>query len=167
MDNLKEKMRHALIRKKAVFIDQFVDNYRRIRKRKTFPHREVAVIIQLLFPGASYSGRGAFKTVHKVSTRAKDLVLKTSNRTNIQNDERAYKRIPQNIRNRYFAKVYWRTKYCLLQKYGRSFNAPPEKLRKLKVIANKYRLTDVRPANVRKVGTQFKIVDASLSNRKR
>ncbi|MCS7115098.1 MAG: hypothetical protein N0A00_06855 [Candidatus Bathyarchaeota archaeon] len=25
-----------------------------------------------------------------------------------------------NIRNRYFAKIYWTTQYCLLQKYGKA-----------------------------------------------
>jgi len=158
-------MRHALIRRKALFIDGFVNSYRRIRRRTTFPHKEVSTIVHLLFPGSSYSGRGAFKTVHRVSSRAKDLVLKASNRRNIRNDERAYNRLPKNIRNRYFAKVYWRTKYCLLQKYGKSSKVPPERLKKLKRIAKKYGLTDVRPANVRKVDGQFKIVDASLSRR--
>jgi len=160
-------MRHALIHKKAVFIDAFVDNYRKIRHRSTFPHKEVAHIIHLLFPGSSYSGRGAFKTVHRVSSRTRDLVLKTSNRRNIRNDDRAYRKLPKTIRNRYFAKVYWRTKYCLLQKFGKSSKVPSDKLNSLKSIARKYGLTDVRPANVRKVDGKFKIVDASLSRARR
>lgn len=159
-------MRHALIYKKAVFIDEFVDSYKKIRHRTSFPHKEVASIIHFLFPGSSYSGRGAFKTVHRVSSRTRDLVLKTSNRRNIRNDERAYRRLPSNIGNRYFAKVYWRTKYCLLQKFGKSEKGPPERLKKLKSIARQYGLTDVRLANVRKVDGQFKIVDASLSRRR-
>jgi hypothetical protein len=53
----------------------------------------------------------------------------------------------------------------LLQKYGKSSKVPPERLKKLKRIAKEYGLTDVRPANVRKVDGQFKIVDASLSRR--
>ena len=155
-------MRHALIHKKAIFIDEFIDKYNRIRKRVSFPHHAVSKIIDLLFPASSYSGRGAFKTVHKISSRARDLVLKTSQRKNIRNDQRAYKRIPANIRNRYFAKVYWRTKYCLLQKYGKDANVPLETLRKLRRIAKEHGLTDVRPANVRKVDGHFKIVDANL-----
>ena len=159
-------MRHALIHKKAQFIDKFVDNYRQIRKRTTFPHKEVGAIIHFLFPGSSYSGRGAFKTVHKISSRTKDLVLKASNKKNIRNDERTYKRLPSNIRNRYFAKVYWRTKYCLLQKFGKKSQVPLERLKKLKLIAKQYGLTDVRPENVRKVNGKHKIVDASISQKR-
>ena len=158
-------MRHALIHKKAELIDRFIDVYKRERKRNTFPHKEVKSLIHLLFQGSSYSGRGAFKTVHKVSSRARDLVLKTARRNAIRNDQIAYKRLPSRIRNRYFAKVYWRTKYCLLQKYGKEANVPKEKLEQLK-IANEYGLKDIRPANVRKVDGIFKIVDASLTDRK-
>lgn len=154
--------RHELIYRKAEFIDQFVDSYKRIRKRSTFPHKEVAVIVRFLFPGSSYAGRGAFATVHKVSSRARDLVLKTSVPKKTRNDERAYRRIPENIRNRYFAKVYWRTKYCLLQKYGEEADVPAAKLAQLKAIGKKFGLSDIRPANVRKVDGLFKIVDATL-----
>jgi hypothetical protein len=127
----------------------------------------VAVIIHFLFPGSSYSGRGAYKTVHKISSRARDLVLKSSNPKNIKNDERAYKRLPPTLRNRYFAKIYWRTKYFMLQKYGTKSKVPDEKLRQLKSVAGKHGLTDVRPANIRKVDGRYKIVDASVRNRKK
>jgi hypothetical protein len=160
-------MRHALIRKKAEFIDQFVDAYKRIRKRTSFPHKEVGSIIHFLFPGGSYSGRGAFKTVHKVSSRAKTLVLKTSHFKNITQDVRAYKKLPQTLRNRYLAKIYWRTKYCLLQKYGRKVTMPPMELGRLKAVGKKHGLTDVRPDNVRKVDERFKIVDASVRRRRK
>ncbi len=155
-------IRHASIYKKAKFIDQFIDKYKSVRKRFSFPHKEVATIIHFLFPNSTYSGRGAFKTVHKVSSRARNLVLKTSQPKNIRNDERAYRRLPSNLRNRYFAKIYWRTKYCLLQKYGKRTSIPSDRLKKLKSIAKQYKLTDVRPDNVRKVDGHFKIVDASL-----
>lgn len=158
-------MRHALIKKKAEFIDQFVDAYKRIRKRSSFPHKEVGSIIHFLFPGSSYSGRGAFKTVHRISSRAKTLVLKTSHFKNITKDVRAYKRLPPRVRNRYFAKIYWRTKYCVLQKYGRKIAVHPGGLNKLKAVARKYGLTDVRPDNIRKVDGHFKIVDASARKR--
>jgi len=159
-------MRHTRIYKRALFIDQFVDAYQKVRKRHNFPHREVASVIEYLFPGCIYTGRGAFKTVHKVSSRARDLVLKTSNPKNIRSDRRAYRRLPPTIRNRYFAKIYWTTKYCLLQKYGRQADhIPPRQLKKLKAVARACGLTDVRPGNIRKVDGRFKIVDANLGRR--
>ena len=160
-------MRHELIRKRAVFIDQFVDAYKKVRKRSTFPHREVASIVHFLFPGSRYTGRGAFKTVHRVSSRARNLVLKTSHPRRIRDDLRSYNRIPLTLRNRYFAKIYWRTKYCLLQKFGERGKVPPPKLQQLKRVAARFGLTDVRLANVRKVDGRFKIVDASVRRRRR
>lgn len=166
-NDLEDNMRHALINKKAKFIDKFIDEYKKVRNRTSFLHKEVAMIIHFLFPGSSYSGRGAFKTVHKVSSRARDLVLKTSNPRNIRNDERAYKRFPEKLRNRYFSKIYWRTKYCLLQKYGKGGKVPEKRMTQLKSVAKRYGLTDVRPANIRKVDGRFKIVDANIRKSKK
>ena len=160
--------RHERIYRRARFIDKFVDAYKKVRHRRTFPHREVASIIHFLFPGCSFKGRGAFKTVHKVSSQVRDLVLKTSSPRTIRNDMRVYRRIPKGKRNRYFAKIYWATKYCLLQKYGkRTKRVPRESLEKLKRIAKQHGLTDVRPDNIRKVDGHFKIVDANMSRRER
>jgi hypothetical protein len=55
------------------------------------------------------------------------------------------------LRNRYFAKIYWGTKYCLLQKYGRKAKVPAPVLKKLRAFGKQYRLTDINEANIRKV----------------
>lgn len=159
--------RHRKIYKTAVLIDGFVDRYKKGRKRRTFPHKEVKIIMHLIIPGSRYTGRGAFKTVHKVSSRARDLVLKTSNPKNIRSDVRAYRKLPSSIRNRYFAKVYWWTKYCLLQKFGRKArNVPDDAMRRLKEVGRKHGLADIRPENVRKVDGHYKIVDASVRKKR-
>ena len=154
-------MRHALLHRTAKIVDLFIDAYKQKRKRRTFPHKEISNIIAYLFPGSSWGGRGAFKSVHRVYSRGRTLAFKTSNPRNIRSDVRVYRRIPDTIRNRYFAKVYWHTKYCLLQKYGREANVPAGKMLRLKKIGREYGLKDIRPANVRKVDGRFKIVDAS------
>ena len=81
-------------------------------------------------------------------------------------EERAFKRLPSTVCNRYFAKVYWRTKYCLLQKFGSECSVPPSRLARLKQVAGKYGLTDVRPGNIRCVGGVGKIVDATVVPKK-
>lgn len=91
------------------------------------------------------------------------MVLKFSMEKNIKKDFETYTRLPPSIRNRYFAKIYWSTKYCLLQKYGKKAKVPDDKLQQLKIVAKKYGLSDVRVANIRKVNGNFKIVDASVS----
>jgi len=159
-------VRHALIHKRAVLIDQVIDTYKTVRHRRSFPHQAVAEIVTMLFPGSALSGRGAWKTVHRISSRERDLVLKTANPRSLYQDWRAYRRLPATLRNRYFAKVYWRTKYCLLQKYGRSGRVPPQRLETLKAVAKQHGVTDVRPDNIRLVEGIFKIVDASPSTRR-
>src|SRR2546430_1536768 len=86
-----EEMRHALIYRKAELLDDFIDVYKRARKLRHFPHQAVGTVIRLLFPGGRALGRGAFKTVHKIFARERDLVLKTSHRKNLHSDERAYR----------------------------------------------------------------------------
>lgn len=156
-------MRHVLIQRTARLVDQFVDVYKRARKRTTFPHKGVHEIVTLLFPGSAKTGRGAFKTVFVVRSRKRSLALKTSNSNQIMNDWLAYHRLPKGIRNRYFAKIYWLTDHCLLQKYGQESRVPERVLRDLKKIGKKFGLRDIRPANILKIDGQFKIVDAGLS----
>lgn len=155
-------MRHSRIHKRARFIDEFIDSYRKVRKLRNFPHKAVKTILPLIFPGSRFAGRGAFKTVHKVSSRAKDLVLKTSRARHVKREKRAYERFPKSLRNRYFAKIYWITKYCVLQKYGRRAKVAEPELKRLKRKAKEHGLTDIRPENIRKVDGRFKIIDANI-----
>lgn len=153
---------HRSIYKKALFIDQLIDYYKHARKRSNFPHRIIEQVIHLLFPSSHHLGRGFFKTVHYIPSRAKDLAIKTASTKSIRSDMRVYKRLPKNIRNRYFAKIYWNTKYCILQKYGKKVRVPEKDILKLKRVAKKYGLTDVRQDNIRKIDGVFKIIDANL-----
>jgi hypothetical protein len=100
-----------------------------------------------------------------VSSRERDLVLKVSNPKHLRRDLQAYERIPPTLRNRYFAKIYWKSKYCLLQKYGEKGHVPAERLTRLKKIGRRYGLTDIRPSNIRRVDGHFKIVDANPGRR--
>jgi len=87
-------------------------------------------------------------------------VLKLTDRKNVSKDGKIYARVGKTLRNRYLAKVYWRTKYVILQKYGTAARIPSSELVRLKLFAKKYGLSDVRPDNIRKVDGMFKIVDA-------
>jgi hypothetical protein len=88
--------------------------------------------------------------------------LKIGREEYIKADIEAYMKLPKRIRNRYFAKIYWKTKYCLIQKYGKKTKIPKEILQKLRNVAKKFGLTDIRRANIRKIDGRFKIVDASI-----
>lgn len=161
-------MRYRRIHRKALLLDQIVSVYKRVHGRKNFPHKLVkAIIVPLLFERWKFEGKGAFKTVHRVYSTAGRVALKTAAAKYIRRDLRVYKRLPAAIRNRFFAKIYWHTKYCLLQKYGKRKRVPVEMTERLREVARRYGLSDVRPGNVREVAGQFKIVDANLAKAKR
>jgi hypothetical protein len=131
------------------------------KRREKFPRKEAGQVIRLLFPNSRNAGKGAFKAVFQISSRTRDLALKVSREDNIRNDWGVYNQLPKNIRHRYFAKIYWSTRYCLLQKYGKKVIVPPEVIQSLKKKVKPYGLTDVRAANIRRVDGKFKIVDAN------
>lgn len=155
-------MRYRRLRQTARFLDQFIDSYRRLRRRKTFPHKAVEQIIPLLFRGWRREGRGAFKTVYRVTSTSNHVALKRARGRHIRRDMKLYKALPGSLRNRYFAKIYWHTKYCLLQKYGRRVkHVPSREMQMLKRFAKDHGISDIRAENIRKIDGRFKIVDAN------
>src|SRR5437867_1506967 len=110
------KVRHSTIHEKALLLDRFVDYFMKARRRRNFPHKQVKALLPLLFPRSRWEGRGAYKTVHKISSRngSRDLVLKASNERNIKQDMDVYHQLAEGVRNRHYAKIYWSTKYFLL-----------------------------------------------------
>jgi hypothetical protein len=156
-------MRHATLKKRAETVDFIIDQYKLVRRRRNFPKKIVAGVVDLLFPNSNFEGRGFFKEVHSIRSRARKLVLKLSHAESTKRDWRVYHRLPAGIRNRYFARIYWHTKYCSLQKYGKKVPVPKQELKKLRTRVREHGLTDIKADNVRKVEGHFKIVDASPS----
>jgi hypothetical protein len=154
-------MRHATLKKRAEIVDLIIDHYNRVRHRKNFPKKIVADVVGLMFPQSNFEGRGFFKEVHCVRSRARKLVLKLSHARSTRRDWRVYHLLPAGIRNRHFAKIYWHTKYCSLQKYGEKVRVPKQELQKLRIRVREYGLKDIKADNVRRVEGRFKIVDAN------
>lgn len=148
------------MRTRAKWIDKFIDLYTISHHRNNLPRKQTSQLIDFLFPGSSYLGRGAFKNAYYVKSSKRDLVLKLSRARDIRKDMAVYRRIPRTVRNRYFAKIYWCTHYTMLQKYGSDARIPTVRLEKLRKIANRYGLRDVGPRNIKMVDGVFKIVDA-------
>ena len=155
---MKHKSRKVLART----IDSFIDHYMKTRRTKRFPDKRLLEpIVKFLFGDYRHLGRGWYKNVYYVTSRngKRELVLKMGHPKDIVRDFT----ISRRLSNRYFAKVYWRTKYCLLQKYGSNERVPSDVLERLKRKAGTVGLVDIKPANVRRVEGRFKIVDASIS----
>lgn len=160
-------MRHELIRRRARLVDELIDRLRSARRFKNFPHKRVRRIVEAVFPRARFLAGGAYKKAYWVPSRARDLAIKVGDSRHIRVDLKAYKRIARTKRNRYFAKIYWTTRYCLLQKYGEKRSVPPDVQSRLKRVAKRYGLTDAKKDNIRFVDRQFKLVDVNLSRRRR
>jgi hypothetical protein len=161
------KVRHSTLKQKAEIIDFIVDRYKKIHGRKYFPKKILRDIVPLFFPRSRYVGRGVHKEVYAIRTPAHTRVLKISNEVSTRRDLQVYKRLPKSIRNRYFAKLYWQTKYCSLQKYGSKETVPAAEKIKLTEVGKKYGLIDIRDDNIRSFGRQFKIIDAHPSKKLR
>ena len=85
-------------------------------------------IVLMIFPDARLSNFGLHKLVFRLRHKSHELALKIGKSEAIELDHKAYKQMPTSIRHVYFARVFWHTKYCLLQEYGvgsRRFSGRP------------------------------------------
>jgi len=144
------------------------------RKKQNTPFKEIESILNIFFPGTKHisSGAGAFKRVFIIHTpNKKKLALKISRRRSyMRKDYTTYKnfikRIGANIGHRNYAKIYWRTDFTMLQKFGKAVKVPEEEIQRLKQLGKEYGLKDIREKNIMKVDGKFKIVDAERKQKK-
>jgi len=144
-------------------IEPAIQHIKRSRKRGTMPFKEIETILKICFPKTRYhkTGKGFFKHVFVIHSDTKKLVLKIGrSKKHLRKDYTTYNSLPKSIRNRYFAKIYWRYGLFMLQKYGKEVRVPAKELERLKKIGRKYRLKDIREANIMKIDNKLKIVDA-------
>jgi len=165
MFKMEEKNRYSKIKKLVEeIIEPSIKSIKKFRGINVTPHKDIEGLLNIFFPKTKYheSKKGFFKHVYIIHSSKKKLVLKEGSRKAIRKDYTTYKRIPGKVRNRVFAKIYWRSKdgKFMLQKYGKRVKVPKNQLEKLKQVGNEYNLKDIREANVMKFGNKFKIVDA-------
>lgn len=144
-------------------IEPTIQVIKKSRKRKSMPFKEIEKVLKIFFPKTKYhkTGKGFFKHVFLIHSNKRKLVLKIGrSKKHIRKDYTTYLRLAKNIRNRYFAKIYWRFGLFMLQKYGKNVKVPDKELERLKEIGEKFGLKDIRKANIMKIDNKFKIVDA-------
>ena len=149
-------MRYKEIYKKALLIDQFIDIN---RKSFNMPIKEIDVIIRYLFPSCYIRSKGWFKTVFRICAKDRTVVLKIGKKESIK----TYEMMPSHMQKKHFAKIFWHTKYCLLQEYGEEANPTMEEVERLRAIGLKYGISDIRKENIRKFGDRLKIIDAKVT----
>jgi hypothetical protein len=151
------------LHEKAKLVDDLIDEYREAKGANFVPMSELEKIVTVAFPDAVLVNLGLHKLVFYLRHKSHELALKTGKAQAIEQDHKAYKQLPASLRHVYFAKVFWHTKYCLLQEYGLEAEASAEGLAQLRATASKYGLLDITCDNIRSVNGNLKIVDASLA----
>ncbi|MBI1818806.1 MAG: hypothetical protein HYR81_00570 [Nitrospirae bacterium] len=172
-------MRHKNIRKKAEFIDKCIDRYLKLRKCKNIPRNKVVQFMGFLFPRGKEIGKGNYKTVFSIPSGdgKRGVVLKISRASKIKEEFKNYKDIkPKKTRNKYFAKIYWKTKYFLLQKEGKEMKVSKPANMEIKNIKKKLKkqaisITDIGQnqshfyRNIAEFEGGLKIIDFNLSKK--
>lgn len=155
-------MKFKTLHQRAKILDNLIDAY--ISSRTGFvPVNELQNIVPTIFSEAKLLSFGMHKLVFHILYRQQDFVLKIGKKDAIENDHKAYKQLPHPYRHVYFARVFWHTKYCLLQEYGVKVDVTPQELSQLRSIANKFGLLDISCENIRNIDGYLKIVDAAIA----
>lgn len=156
-------MKFKSLHEKAKLVDDLIDDYRETKGTSFVPMGNLEKIVTAVFPDAVLANFGLHKLVFHLKHKAHELVLKTGKAQAIEMDHKAFKQLPVSLRHVYFARIFWHSKYCLLQEYGVEAEASAEGLAQLRAIASKYGLLDITCDNIRSVNGNLKIVDASLA----
>jgi hypothetical protein len=148
---------------KAKELDNLIDNYLKIKGTSFVPFRDLEKIVIAIFPQAVRVNFGLHKLVFSLSHKAHILALKVGKAQSVEYDHKVYKKLPRHVRSVYFARIFWHTKYCLLQEWGIEAEVAPEHLVQIRMIAEKYGLLDITCDNIRIVNGSLKIIDAVVA----
>ena len=144
-------------------MDGLIDDYMETKGTSFVPRSNLEKIVTSVFPDAVLSNFGLHKLVFYLRYMRHELALKTGKAQAIEMDHKSYKQLPATLRHVYFARIFWHTKYCLLQEYGVEAKVSVEGLAQLRTIAGKYGLLDITCDNIRSINGNLKIVDDSLA----
>jgi hypothetical protein len=151
------------LKEKADAVDNLIDQYIITKNTRFPPKQRLIETVSAVFPNAALVNLGLHKLVFRLTHKTHTLALKVGKQTAIERDHRAYKQFPPSLRHVYFARVFWHTKYCLLQEYGVEAEVTREQLLYLRKLAYKYGLLDITCENIRSVNGELKIIDAGVA----
>ena len=115
------------------------------------------------FPDLYVKDAGWHKIVFSFRSVDQKIVLKVGPKNSIEKDHRAYKRVPESQRHQLFARIFWHTKYCLLQQYGSTANVTKQELDLLRRTVYQYGISDIKAENLKRINGELKIVDANVT----
>jgi hypothetical protein len=156
-------VRFKTLHQRAEILDDIIGAYVDSKNTSFVPMSELQNIVPTVFSEAKMLSFGMHKLVFNVQYRKQSLALKIGKKEAIEADHRAYKQLPHPYRHIYFARVFWHTKYCLLQEYGEEVEVTPEELSQIRSIASKFGLLDISCENIRNIDGYLKIIDAGVA----
>jgi hypothetical protein len=127
------------------------------------PQEELKKLILKNFADLYVENFGWHKIVFSIRSMDQKIVLKVGTKKSIENDHRAYKRVPESLRHQIFARIFWHTKYCLLQEYGFPVQVTQEEIANLRKTVYKYGIFDVKAENIKSIEGHLKIIDANAT----
>ncbi len=155
-------MKFKSLHQKAKLLDDSIDAY--IAAKGSFlPMRQLQEKVVAAFPDAAMVNFGMHKLVFRLRHKSHDLALKVGKAQAVELDHRVYKQMPSNLRHVYLARVFWHTKYSILQEFGVEADVSRQQLLQLRALAGRYGLLDITCDNIRAVDGHLKIIDAGIS----
>jgi len=157
-------VKYKTLRQTAKEIDHLIDHHLNSTRISAIPQEDLKKIVLKKFPDFYVQNFGSHKIVFGIHSIDQKIVLKVGAKNTIENDHRVLKRLPENMRHPLFARIFWHTKYCLLQEYGFSAHVTQEELTRIRRIVNRYGVFDIKAENLRRIDGNLKIVDANVSS---
>ena len=157
-------MKFKALNRIARQIDHSIDHFIHLSGYPVIPQPQLKELVLKNFPDLYVRDVGWHKIVFGIQSMDQKVVLKVGTRKSIENDHRAYKRVPESMRHQVFARIFWHTKYCLLQEYGFPAQLNAGELTRLRRIVYRYGIFDVKAENLKRIDGELKIIDANVTS---
>lgn len=156
-------MKYGELHHQAKHIDRLIDARIKAEGSVFLNQENLKKIVSDSYPEFYVEDCGRHKIVFGNRAIDHKVVLKMGPQKSIENDHHAYKAVPERERHQFFAKIYWHTKYCLLQEYGFPAQVTSEQVAHFRRALYKYGIIDIKAANLRMVNGKLKIIDANVT----
>lgn len=156
-------MKYKTLHHQAKHIDRLIDHTLHSTGMRFIPQSQLKSLVLSCFSDLSVVSYGWHKIVFGTRSVDQKIVVKVGAKRSIENDHRAYKRLPETIRHQLFARIFWHTKYCLLQEYGFPTRVSREQLDYVRRVVYNYGVYDIKAENLKAIDGKLKIVDANAT----
>jgi hypothetical protein len=156
-------LKYRQLHHEAKHIDHLIDAELHAKGGLFLTQDQLRALVTLTYPDFTVENCGWHKIVFRNESFGHNVVLKIGPHKSIENDHRVYKSVPEDKRHCYFARIFWHTKYCLLQEYGEPANVSKEQLNCMRLAVYKYGVFDVKAENIRWIDGELRIIDANVT----